>query len=170
VKRSSIILGALCILSLASCQRPGQNVYNYNEVGKTSVVNFGTVVAVREVNVQGQNTGLGAAAGAAAGGIAASQIGHGGGKAAATLGGVLIGGAVGALTEQLAANRKALEYTVTLETGTTITVVQDHNEGEKVIKPGDRVMVQVSGGTQRILPADGMPTQIQHPEGIHITN
>lgn len=164
------MIGMLCILGLGACQRPGQNVYSYSEVGKASLVNFGTVVAVRDVDVQGKNTGAGALAGAAGGGIAGSQIGSGGGNAAATLAGVVIGGVAGAVAEQAMANRKAVEYTVTLETGATITVVQDHNEGERVIKPGDRVMVQVSGGTQRVLPADQLPTQIKRPQGIKVVD
>ena len=168
--RFALFLSMACILVVAGCQRPGQNVYSYSEVGKASLVNFGTIVAVREVDVQGQNTGAGALVGGAAGGIAGNQIGRGGGNAAATLAGVVIGGVAGALAEQAAANRKALEYTVTLQTGATITVVQDHNEGERVLQPGDRVMVQVAGGTQRVLPADNLPTEIKRPAGITVTD
>ncbi len=170
VKRLAVFIGIACILAAAGCQRPGQNVYSYSEVGKASLVNFGTLLAAREVAVQGQNTGAGALAGAAAGGIAGNQIGRGGGNAAATLVGVVIGGIVGALAEQAAANRKALEYTVTLETGATITVVQDHDEGERVLEPGERVMVQVTGGTQRVLPADNLPTELKRPAGIKVTD
>lgn len=158
----------LAALTVIGCQRPGQNVYNYNEVGKASMVNFGTVVAVREVDVQGQNTGAGAAIGAAGGGIAGNALSGGKATAGGTLAGVVIGGVIGALAEQAAANRTAVEYTVTLETGATVTIVQDHNEGEQAIVPGDRVMVQVSGGTQRVLPANQLPTEIKRPKGIKV--
>jgi outer membrane lipoprotein SlyB len=57
---------------------------------------------------------------------------------------------------------------VTLENGVTMTVVQDHNEGERVLKPGDRVMLQVTGGVQRVLPADQLPTEIKRPKGIKV--
>lgn len=160
------ILAALA--ALAGCQRPGQNVYSYSEVGKASMVNFGTVVAVREVDVQGQNTGAGAAIGAAGGGIAGNALSGGNFKAGGTIAGVIVGGVIGALAEQAAANRTAAEYTITLETGATITVVQDHNDGEAPISPGDRVMVQVSGGTQRVLPANALPTEINRPKGIKV--
>lgn len=165
-----VVLLAACGMAVTGCQRPGQNVYSYTEVGKASLVNFGTVLAVREVAVQGQNTGLGAAVGATAGGIGGSQIGHGAGTAAATLAGVVVGGIVGALAEQAAANRTALEFTVIMQTGATITVVQDHNEGERVLQPGDRVIVQVTGGTQRVLAADHLPTQVQRPVGIKVVD
>lgn len=81
---------------------------------------------------------------------------------------MVIGGIVGALAEQAAANRKALEYTVTLETGATVTVVQDHDEGERVLQPGERVMLQVTGGTQRVLAADNLPTELKRPTGIKV--
>lgn len=168
--RTIVGAAALCALLLGGCQRPGQNVYTYNEVGKASLVNFGTVVAVREVDVQGQNTGAGAAVGATGGAIAGYELSQGGGSAAATLGGAVVGGVIGALAEQAAANRKAVEYTVTLETGATVTIVQDHNQGEQPIKPGDRVMVQVTGGTQRVLPANQLPTEIKRPAGIKVTD
>lgn len=160
----------MAALVLAGCQHPGQNVYRYDEVGKASLVNFGTIVGVREVAVEGKNTGLGAATGAAAGGLAGSQFGQGGGNAVATLAGVVIGGIAGALAEQAAANRTATEYTVTLENGVTMTVVQDHNEGERILRPGERVILQVTGGTQRVLPADQLPTQIKRPAGIKVVD
>jgi outer membrane lipoprotein SlyB len=167
-----IILGSLlaCLFLLSACQRPGQNTYAYSEVGKASLVNFGTVVAVREVNVKGQNTGAGALAGAAGGGIAGNQIGAGGGNAAATLVGVVAGAVIGAVAEQAIANRTATEYIITLETGATVTVVQDHNDGEQVINLGDRVILQMTGGTQRVLPASQLPTQIKRPQGIKVVD
>jgi outer membrane lipoprotein SlyB len=171
MKRWVSLLGAVtCVLALSACQNAGQNVYKHNEVGKTSLVNFGTVIQTREVQVQGQNTGVGALAGAAGGGIAGNQIGSGAGNAAATLGGVLVGAAIGALAEQAMADRKADEYVVTLETGATITVVQDRTEGDRPINAGDRVMVQLQGGTQRVLPANTLPTEIKRPKGIKVTD
>jgi outer membrane lipoprotein SlyB len=165
---AKLLVSIAALLVLAACQHPGQNVYRYDEVGKASLINFGTVVAVREVAVQGRNTGLGAATGAAAGGLAGSQFGSGGGSAAATLAGVIIGGIAGAMAEQGAANRTASEYTVVLETGVTMTVVQDHNDGERILQPGERVMLQVTGGTQRVLAAQGLPTEIKRPTGIAV--
>lgn len=168
MKRSLLYISLAFALVIGGCQRPGQNVYNYNEVGRSSLVNFATILAVREVNIRGKNTGLGAGVGAAAGGIAGSGMGRGSGRAGAMLAGAVIGGIAGALAEQAAANRMGLEYTLILETGVTMTVVQDRNEGERVFKPGDRVMLQVSGGTQRVLPADHLPTQIKRPLGIKV--
>lgn len=170
MKFHKILIAPTLSLFILGCSHPGQNTYSYSEVGKSSLVNFGTVISVREVAVQGQNTGAGAMVGGAGGGIAGSQIGHGGGSAAAALGGVVVGAVIGAVAEQALANRKATEYIVTLETGATLTVVQDHNEGEQAINPGDRVIVQMSGGTQRVLPASQLPTTIKRPQGLKVVD
>ncbi|HZH28882.1 MAG TPA: hypothetical protein VEY95_17040 [Azospirillaceae bacterium] len=160
----------LVVLAVTGCQRPGQNAYSAREMGRGALVNFGTVVAVREVAVIGENTGTGAGIGAVTGGIAGSRFGSGGGNVAATLGGMLAGAIVGAVAEQAMSDRTGLEYTVTLENGATMTVLQERNEGDRMLPPGSRVMVQVAGGHQRVLPADHLPTEIQRPQGIRVLN
>lgn len=164
------VLAITTTLALVGCQHPGQNVYSYREVGRANLVNFGTVLAVRDVAIEGQNTGGGALVGATGGGIAGSQFGRSGGNAAATLAGVAIGLVAGALIEQAAANRTGLEYTVTLETGVTMTIVQEKNDGDRVLQPGERVMVQLSSGTQRVLPTDNIPTEIKRPQGVKVVD
>ncbi|MBY0408365.1 MAG: hypothetical protein K2Q01_11805 [Rickettsiales bacterium] len=161
--------GILALLALAACQpKTSQDVYDYSEVGISSVAEFGTVVAVREVQVKGKNTHSGAAAGAAGGAIGGYQYGSGYGQAVTTVGGALLGAAVGQAAEQAVADYTALEYTVVRENGKTLTVVQNPAEGERVFKPGERVLVQMTGSYQRILPADHMPAEIKKPQGIEI--
>ena len=118
----------------AGCYQNSQSRYSYQEVGQSTVVEFGTVVAMRQVDITGQNTGVGALGGAAAGGIGGSTIGRGAGNAGAILGGVLIGAAVGALAEQALADRTGLEYTITLSNGKTITIVQEHKKDERTLQ------------------------------------
>ncbi len=170
MKISAVVALVACVVTAAGCERTGQNTYNYNEVGRTGTIQFGTVISVREVNVKGQNTGAGAVVGAAGGGIAGNQMGHGGGNALATLGGVIVGAAAGALAEQAIADRTATEYILTLESGTTVTIVQDHTSGDQPINPGDRVVLQTSGGKQRVLPAAALPTEVKRPQGIKVTD
>jgi outer membrane lipoprotein SlyB len=81
---------------------------------------------------------------------------------------VLIGGLAGAATEQAIADRRGLEYTVTLQSGTTLTIAQERNAGERVLQPGERVMVQMSGAHQRVLPADQLPAEIKRPVGVTV--
>ena len=165
------MLGIVMAFGVAGCaKRPSQNVYNYDEVGKSSAVSFGTVVSRREIDITGKNTGTGALIGGAAGAGAGSYIGSGDGTAWAVAGGALAGAVIGAIAEQSAADRKGVEYVVVLESGVTLTIAQDVGEKDVLLNPGDRVIVQNSGGYQRVLPAANLPTQIERPKGIKIVD
>ncbi|WP_420561668.1 hypothetical protein [Tepidicaulis sp.] len=167
----SVLTVLVCAVFLAACaQRQSQNVYNHSEVGKSSAVSFGTVVASRVVDVTGENSGAGALVGAAAGAGAGSYIGSGSGEAWAVGAGLLVGAVAGAMAEQAMNDRQGIEYVVTLESGVTLTIVQEIGEGESQLPPGARVMVQNSGGYQRVLPADHLPTQINRPQGIQVVD
>ena len=156
---------------LAGCAaRPSQNVYDHSEVGKATAVTFGTVITSRQVDITGENTGGGALVGAAVGAGAGSYVGQGSGNAWAIGAGLLAGALVGAAVEQAAADRTGVEYVVTLESGVTLTVVQDIGKGEGILPSGMRVMVQNSGGYQRVLPAEALPTEIQRPKGIKVVD
>jgi outer membrane lipoprotein SlyB len=166
------LLGAVALLlaGLSGCAHPSQNRYDQSEVGKTTAVSFGTVLAVRPIDITGKNTGLGMIGGAGAGGLAGSQIGAGSGNAFATLGGVVVGAVAGGLAEQALSDRTGVEYTITLESGVTLTVAQEAPKDERVMQPGERVMVQNSGGYQRVLPASQLPTEIKRPQGVKVVD
>jgi outer membrane lipoprotein SlyB len=170
--RLNIVVAAIVsvgLLGLAGCAaRPSQNVYNYDEVGKSTAVTFGTIVSSRIVDVTGQNTGTGALIGGAAGAGAGSYVGNGSGSLWGAAAGALIGAAVGAAAEQAAADRQGIEYIVVLESGVTMTIVQEIGKNEVPVQPGARVIVQNSGGYQRVLPANNLPTQIARPQGIKV--
>lgn len=158
----------LLALFLVGCAHPSQNTYRYDEVGKTSAVSFGTVIAVREIDIIGENTGFGALVGGAAGAGAGSYVGSGSGNAWAIGAGAVTGLLAGAAAEQALSDRKGLEYTVMLESGVTITVAQEAPADERVIQPGERVIVQNTGGYQRVLPASNLPTEMPRPQGIQL--
>lgn len=172
MNRGMIAVVALLLLPIvAGCaQRSSRDVYQASEVGRTTAASFGTVIDVRQVDITGENTGTGALVGGVAGAGAGSYIGSGSGSVWGGLAGALIGAAAGAAAEQAMADRIGVEYTVVLETGVTLTVVQDVGEGEELLPTGARVMVQNSGGYQRVLPASHLPTQIQRPKGIKVVD
>ena len=159
-----------CALLLSACQHPNRDVYSYNEIGKSSAVSFGTILAVRQIDIIGKNTGAGAVVGAAAGAGAASYAGHGSGNTWAVGAGLLAGAIAGGLAEQAMADRKGLEYTVILESGVTLTIAQEAPKDEAPIPVGTRVIVQNSGGYQRVLPATNLPTEVKRPQGIKVTD
>lgn len=152
-------------LMVSGCATQGQSRYNYTEVGQASAVEFGTIVTVRQVDITGQNTGTGAVLAGTAGGIIA---GAARGGPVAIVGGVLVGAVAGAIAEQAMANRVGLEYVILLRNGKPITIVQNQESKDRVFQSGERVMVQVSGSYQRVLPADSIPTQMSRPVGITV--
>lgn len=159
----------LCLM-LAACQQPGQNQYGFQDVGKATEVRFGTVVAMKQVSIKGQNTGAGALVGGLAGAGAGSYVGRGSGNVWATGGGLLAGLLVGAITEQAISDRKGEEYTITFEDGITRTIVQNIVDGDAPINTGQRVMVQIQGQYMRVLPAQDLPTSIKRPKRIKVVD
>lgn len=170
MRRSALALAGVLALALAGCADPTQNRYNYKDVGQATSVEFGTVVAKRDVEIIGENTGAGGLLGAGAGTAAGAQFGRGTGNLAATLGGLAAGAVIGVLAEQAISDHSGIEYVVTLSNGKTVTIVQNKDEKDQPINPGDRVMVQVSGGYQRVLPANSLPEEIKRPKGIKVVD
>lgn len=165
---AAILLAALGVTGCA--QRQSQNVYKYDEVGKATAVTFGTIVSSREVDITGENTGTGALVGAAVGAGAGSYAGSGSGTAWAVGAGLLAGAVAGAVAEQAMADRTGVEYVVMLQSGVVLTVVQDIGKEEARLADGMRVMVQNTGGYQRVLPAEHLPTQMNRPQGIELVD
>ncbi len=155
VPRKSFLILALVASVLAGCANlPGQNRYGYQDVGQVTEVEFGKVIAVRKVDITGQNSGVGAATGATAGAFAGANVGSGNGSLGAALAGVVIGAVAGHMAEQAMADHQGIEYVIRLKNKHTITVVQNVKADDVVLKKGDKCMVQTSGTYQRVLPID----------------
>ncbi len=161
---------AVLLLGLSACQQSSQNAYRYNEVGKSSAVSFGTVLAVRPIDIIGENSGAGAVIGGAAGAGAGSAFGSGSGNNWAIGAGLIAGAIAGALAEQAMSDRKGVEYTIILESGITLTLAQESPKDERIMQAGERVIVQNTGGYQRVLPASNLPTEVKRPQGIKLVD
>ncbi|HQS83505.1 MAG TPA: hypothetical protein PLY23_01145 [Alphaproteobacteria bacterium] len=166
--KTKLLLACLAVASLSGCTKPGQNQYSHKDVGQSTLVEFGTVLAVRNVDIIGENTGVGALIGAGTGAGAGSYLGGGTGNVWAIAGGALIGAAAGAFAEQGISDGPGIEYAIIKENGQTVTIVQNKKEGDIMFPVGSRVLVQISGSYQRVLPADNLPEQIKRPKGIKI--
>lgn len=144
-------LVALLLLSLllAACasSRSG-DVYTRNQTRQEMLVRTGTVESVREVLMEGTETGTGALAGAAVGGIAGSHIGGGRGQIIGAILGAVAGGIAGSAIEENVTKKNALEITVRLDGGQLIAVVQERG-GDQFL-PGDRVRVLSGNGSSRV--------------------
>jgi len=126
------------------------------------------VVKVRQIQIQGRSTGLGASAGMIGGSAAGYQFGNGGGQLGAVIAGLVIGGVVGAIAENEAQKSQGYEYIVVTEKKKTKSIVQYQAEGDVVFKKGDRVMVQTSGTFQRVMPTDDLPDSVSKVKGLEV--
>lgn len=154
--RKAILLSSL---SLFACQQPSQNSINAADLGKASLVVFGTVLSEHSVTINHETTGAGATAGGLAGGLGGSYIGHGGGSLFGLIGGALVGAVAGHIAEEQISHTPGIEYVIKTynpgkEFRPIITIAQNIAKDDKPIHKGDCVMVQTQGSYQRILPED----------------
>ena len=134
------LLVVMVILITGCAYNPSE--YSYYNVQQEQTVRYGFIDSVRIVNVGGPNTGLGAASGAIIGGIAGSHIGGGSGQVVGAIGGALVGGIIGNNIEASNNNYQTEEYTIHLENGRTIVIVQPYGQN---LRPGDRVKIISDG-------------------------
>ena len=116
----------------------------------TNTVQYGTLVRVEDVTIEGTNTGLGTLAGGALGGALGSAVGSGSGKTIAIVGGAILGSLAGSNVEKDVTGEAGVELEVQLDNGEILMVVQ---EKDVELKVGERVrVVKDSKGTTRVRP------------------
>jgi outer membrane lipoprotein SlyB len=142
---------AVAVALTACTPQQNANVLPGNQALTASTVSFGTVVSSRVVQLQGGQgaQAAGAVLGGLAGGALGQNVGGGTGQVIATGVGATAGAAAGLQAGRAAAGRQSIEWTVRLENGGTIAVVQ----GEPTFAIGQRVQVITGGGTTRLAPA-----------------
>ncbi|HQR51741.1 MAG TPA: hypothetical protein PLZ79_00625 [Burkholderiales bacterium] len=148
----SVIVGIVLLAAalLAGCvSSKAGDVYSRDQARTEQSVRMGTIEAVREVQIEGTKSGLGAVAGGVTGGIAASTIGHGTGSAVAAAVGAIAGGFAGAAAEEGITRNSGVELTVKLDSGQMIAVVQGVDTNT-TFQPGDRVRVLSGQGVTRV--------------------
>lgn len=139
--------------ALLACNPPNSgNVVNARQAQSAQTVAFGTITAANPVTVQGGNqpaSVVGTVAGGLLGGLAGNEIGGGRGRDIATVAGAVGGAAAGNRIAGAATTVQSTEYTVSLESGRTISVIQ----AQPSFAVGQRVQVVQSGdGTTRLQP------------------
>lgn len=148
MKKTPILTLCLIASIMAGCAAPRSGeVYSREQALQQMYVQYGVVESVREVKLEGTNTGVGTLAGAAIGGVAGSSVGAGKGNIVGAIAGAVIGGIAGSAIEEGTTHKNALEITVRLENDRIIAVVQ---EGAESFRVGDRVRVLTGRGTTRI--------------------
>jgi outer membrane lipoprotein SlyB len=140
---------ALVLAGMSGCGPSySPDTYASNAAQQANKVEQGIVVGVRNVAVSAAGT-VGTVTGAAAGGIAGSQVGVGPVSAFTSLGGALVGGIGGSAAEHVTADTVAFEYIVRKPNGDLVSVTQ---RDKTPLALGQKVLV--IGGTQARVVAD----------------
>ncbi len=150
-----IFLMALVAIGLSGCANQSQtgNAYTASQSRQAQTVQRGKVVAIKDVDVAPQQTGLGALAGGALGGIAGSNNGRAGSNqsAASSIVGMVIGGVAGSMVDKKVNTLKGQELSILLTNGSEIAIVQEIDEKEGPFLVGEQVRVLTNaGGTSRV--------------------
>lgn len=146
--RALTVLTLALVIALAGCasSRSGA-AYSRDQARHMQDVQMGTIEHVREITIEGTQSGIGATAGGVVGGIGGSDIGQGKGSAAGAVVGAVIGGVAGAAIEEATTRKKGYEITVRLDTGRTVAIAQEADEEFKI---GERVRIVTGGGVTRV--------------------
>jgi outer membrane lipoprotein SlyB len=131
------------------------DTYASNAVQQANKVEQGVVIGVRQVGVSASGT-VGTVAGAAAGGIAGSQVGIGPVSAITALGGSLVGGFAGSAAEHVSADTAAFEYIVRKPNGDLVSVTQ---KDKTPLALGQKVLV-IAGNQARVVPDYTLPPDV----------
>ena len=133
----------LMVLVFSGCSLHSGSTYERSEMGSPEYFKKGVILSVREVEIKGTESGVGAAAGATTGGLAGSTLGgNTATRALGALGGAVVGGLVGHATENLITSGSASEFIIQPDKGEPYAVVQVNDED---LKAGERVLILDSG-------------------------
>lgn len=121
--------------------------YTREDARTPQKVEFGVIVAVKAVVIEGTRSQIGAAVGSILGGIAASNASKGGDLS--TTIGATAGGVLGHMAEERFTRAQALEITVRKENGDLISVVQEVDD-IKEFKADDKIRILTLNGVTRI--------------------
>lgn len=142
MKKLGLAAALMASLTLAGCANTdvySGSVYRADQAKEARSINYGTIVAVREVQIQAENTGvIGTVGGGVLGGIAGSKVGKGTGEAIATTIGAIAGSIIGSKVEEKASQVTSLEIVIRKDNGQELVVVQKKEDG---FVPGKRVRI-----------------------------
>ena len=133
MKKQVILTALVAAFAVTGCANKSVysgNVYTGTQAKEMRSISYGTIVSVREVQIQAPSSGvIGSAAGGAIGGIAGSSMG--GGRGSDILGVLVgtVGAVVGNKIEQHVSKVDSLEMVIRKDDGSEIVVVQKKEAG-----------------------------------------
>ncbi len=142
VRAPALVMFAGLTLALAACAPRNTNTtYSGADIGRAANVSYGTIVSMRPVTVQAENSGVGTIGGAALGGVAGSFIGRNnlGANILGAIGGAIVGGVVGTAVENQVGRGEAVEFIIHEDFAQApVSVVQTNEDN---FQPGERVAI-----------------------------
>lgn len=166
--RAAALAALAAAMLLAGCTTTSPDVVQRHQAQRMSHVQDATILSIRPVVVDGQQTGAGAVTGGVVGGIAGSSVGgHREGAVVGVLGAVA-GAVIGNAIERSGTREEAYEILVQLRTGERRAIVQA--KGSEVLQPGDPVVLVTTGAQTRVMrapagtqPAPALPAPVASP-------
>jgi outer membrane lipoprotein SlyB len=150
MKKYLVVLLLSVVTLLGGCaSNLSGDTYSRAEARTAQQVEYGEIVSLRPVQIEGTKSPVGAGAGAVVGGIGGSAMGGGKGSAIMAVIGAVAGGMAGAAVEEGVTRSQGVEITVKLDSGRTVAIVQGLSPHEK-FAVGDQVRVLTSRGTSRV--------------------
>lgn len=142
-------LTVVVVAALGACASSSPDVIQRGDAQRMAQVQDGVVLTVRNVVVDGSQSGIGAGVGGVVGAI--GGYGASGVQREAQVLGVLAGvagAAAGNVIERFSTKEEAVEVLVQLKGGDRRAIVQA--KGAEVLAPGDAVIIVTTGGKVRV--------------------
>lgn len=142
---SRIVASVLLVLMIFACSGTNSAV-DRSDIGIRSSIETGTIISLEPIRVKGEDTGIGALAGAGLGAIGGSTVGGGLGRAVGAVVGGTAGLVVGREAEKQVTSIKAYKFNIQLDNGQLIELIQTNELG---LRSGDRVKL-INGRETRL--------------------
>lgn len=153
-----LAVSALALLLGGCAKTIDPSTYTEQGVGEITSAKQGVILNVRDVTVKTgdklEENGMGILLGGVAGGLGGNEFGAGSGRTAATIGGVVLGSALGALAQNAAGTQPGVEYIVKVWDAENVltTTGKEKTENRQVNRVNERLLTIVQGPTPRFQP------------------
>ena len=151
MRKTFIAVTIAAIAALSACTTTSPDVVQRGDAQRLASVQDAVVLSVRNVIVEGNQSGAGAATGAVIGGVAGSTRSSGKEQALIGVVGAVAGAVIGNAVERSATREDAVEILLQMRNGERRAIVQA-KAGES-FNPGDAVVLVTTGGKTRVTKA-----------------
>jgi len=160
---AAVTLAVVTAAALTGCANRGMSSHTFPSSGTQTIwnVEYGEVVDVRPVAVEGEISLLGILVGSAVGSAIGSEVSDS--RNAGTVG-AIAGAVAGGAIEQATTAMNAQQITVDLDSGSTVAIVQDD---EDQFESGERVRVLTSNVASAHPTVMGTPSVFGIPGRVH---